>query len=168
MRRAWFLGSALAILLATVSVSANALKPGAKAPEVVLTDLSGKASYDWKKSTAGKVVVVDFWASWCGPCKEELPVLEDLYRRYRAHGLEIVAVNQDQDRDKALKFLRRAPVSFTVLHDAKSEVAAAYAPTKMPSSYVIDKNGVVRFVHAGFKASDAQTLEREIKSLLGL
>ncbi len=164
MRRALVVWGGLALLLCTFAVSAKALAPGGKAPPVSLKDMSGKA-YDWK-TTSGKVVVVDFWASWCAPCKEELPVLDALYKKYRERGLEVIGVNQDENLENAAKFLRRSPLSFPVLHDAKREVAAAYAPTKMPSSYLIDRNGLVRFVHAGFKASDAAALEREILSLL--
>jgi len=152
------------ILIATFALDARALGPGSKAPPISLKDLSGKA-FAWS-ALSGKVVLVDFWASWCAPCKQELPVLEGLYKKYRARGFEIVAVNQDEERTNAEKFLRRAPLSFPVLHDADRSVAASYAPQKMPSSYLIDKHGLVRHVHAGFKASDADALEREIAALL--
>jgi thiol-disulfide isomerase/thioredoxin len=153
----------VAVLLA-LAVSAQALGPGSKAPAVELKDLSGK-SFGWG-ALSGKVVLVDFWASWCAPCKEELPVLEALYKKYRGRGFEIVGINQDEDPANASKFLRRAPLSFPILHDAKRAAAGSYSPSKMPSSYLIDRRGLVRYVHAGFKAGDAADLEREINALL--
>ncbi len=114
-----------------------------------------------------KVVLVDFWASWCAPCREELPVLERLHRRYKDHGLVIVGVNIDRDESNMTGFLRRTPVGFRVVHDGSHRVADRYQPPRMPSSYLIDKRGVVRYVHAGFRASDAERLEREIRELLG-
>jgi cytochrome c biogenesis protein CcmG, thiol:disulfide interchange protein DsbE len=151
-------------LVAAAAFDAQALGAGTKAPNIELSDLSGKPFR--LSSFAGKVVLVDFWASWCGPCREELPVLENLYKKYRAKGFEVIGVNQDQDPANASKFLRRTPLSFTVLHDAKRSVAGAYGPDKMPSSYLIDRHGLVRYVHPGFRASDAAGLEREINALL--
>lgn len=152
------------VLIAAFAVTAHALGPGSKAPPIALKDFSGK-SFAWG-ALSGKVVLVDFWASWCAPCKQELPVLEGLYKKYKSRGFEVVGVNQDEDRGNADKFLRRSPLSFLVLHDAGRTVAAAYAPQKMPSSYLIDRKGLVRYVHAGFKASDAAALEKEISALL--
>lgn len=156
-------GLSLSLLLGLVP-AVHALGAGTKAPSIELQDLSGKAFRS--SSLAGKVVLVDFWASWCAPCKEELPALEKLYAKYRARGFEVVAINQDEDPENARKFLRRTPLSFTVVHDAKRAAANAYAPPKMPSSYLIDRRGVIRFVHAGFKASDVAKLEQEIQQLL--
>ena len=154
----------LAVSLAGIALTAQALGPGSKAPAIALKDFAGK-DFAWS-SLSGKVVLVDFWASWCAPCKQELPVLEALYKKYKGRGFEIIGVNQDEDRGNAEKFLRRSPLSFVVLHDAQRAVAAAYAPQKMPSSYLIDRRGLVRYVHAGFKASDAEQLEKEIRGLL--
>ena len=147
-----------------LAASAGALSVGSKAPEIDLADLSGKVVK--VSDLKGKVVLVDFWASWCAPCREELPVLEALHKKYAAQGLVVVGVNGDSERANMDKFLRRTKLSFRVVHDAARGVAARYAPTKMPSSYVIDRNGLVRHVHAGFKANDAEALESEIKALL--
>lgn len=147
-----------------VAQGAWALGVGSKAPDIDLTDLDGKVVK--LSDLRGKVVLVDFWASWCAPCREELPVLEKLHQKYAAQGLVIVGVNADSERENMTKFLRRTKLTFRVVHDAERKVASRYAPPKMPSSYLIDKKGLVRYVHSGFKASDAPALENEIKTLL--
>ena len=143
---------------------AEAVDEGARAPEIGLKDLAGKPVN--LSGLKGQVVVVDFWASWCAPCREELPVLEGLYRKYREQGLVIVGVGLDKDPKNLGKFLRANPLTFTVVHDAAGAVADRYGPPKMPSSYIIDRKGIVRHVHAGFRAADKGAMERELKTLL--
>lgn len=156
--------SALTLLLSTATV--EALEKGQVAPEIGLTDLSGNAVK--LSALRGKVVLVDFWASWCAPCRESLPVLERLSKSYADKGLVIVGVNIDKTPELARSFLskNKLTLTFPVVNDKKHEVAGRYEPPTMPSSYVIDKEGRVRGVHAGFKASDATKLEAEIKALL--
>jgi thiol-disulfide isomerase/thioredoxin len=162
--KAWVLWIAMAGVVLDAP-HALAVGEGTRAPEIGLKDLGGKPVN--VAELKGRVVLVDFWASWCAPCREELPVLEGLFRKYREQGLVIVGVGLDKDAKNVSKFLRANPLSFTVVHDADGAVADRYAPPKMPSSYLVDRKGVVRRVHAGFKASDKATLEREIKELLG-
>lgn len=144
--------------------SASAVGQGALAPEIGLQDRSGKLIK--MSDLKGRVVIVDFWASWCAPCREELPVLEGLFKKYRDKGLVVVGVGQDKDPQNLAKFLRASPLSFPIVHDARGEVAGRYEPPKMPSSYVIDRKGLIRHLHAGFRASDKAALERELKQLL--
>jgi cytochrome c biogenesis protein CcmG/thiol:disulfide interchange protein DsbE len=143
---------------------ARALDAGQAAPEIRLNDLQGKPVS--LSSLRGKVVIVDFWASWCGPCKQSMPVLERLSKSYRDRGLVVLGVNIDDDVKTAAKFLAEVPVSFVVVNDRDKRVAKAYAPPTMPSSYLIDRDGRVRQVHAGFKAADAKLLETEVQRLL--
>lgn len=152
-------------LWTTVTPSVSATGTGSMAPEIAAADLDGKGVRLSK--LRGKVVLVDFWASWCAPCREELPVLDALYKKYRARGLEVIAVNQDRSRAKLTQFLRRVPLSFPVVHDENGSVAGRYSPPKMPSSYLIDRRGLVRHVQAGFRAKDRAALERQIVDLLG-
>lgn len=144
--------------------SAAALETGQPAPEIALQDFNGKLVK--LSQLKGKVVLVDFWASWCAPCRESLPFLDKLSKSYRDRGLVVLGVNIDSDLGAARKFLKGLPVSFTVLNDPEKLVAKAYAPPTMPSSYLIDRNGKVHLVHAGFKPSDAARLDAEVKNLL--
>ena len=162
----WALGVMLscASLVPARAPLARALDKGVPAPEIGLKDLAGHAVS--LAELKGRVVVVDFWASWCAPCREELPVLEALYRKYREQGLVIVGVGLDKDPKNLTKFLRASPLTFTVVHDAAGAVADRYSPPKMPSSYLIDRKGIVRHVHAGFRAADKAAIERELKALL--
>lgn len=144
--------------------TALAVGKGALAPEIGLPDGHGKQVK--LSELRGKVVLVDFWASWCAPCREELPVLDALYRKYREQGLVVVGVGQDKDAENMARFLRTSPLSFPVVHDAEGKVAGRYEPPKMPSSYIVDKKGLVRHVHAGFKAADKAALEKELAALL--
>ena len=158
------LGALFSLYLAALPPVARAVGEGTLAPEIALNDRAGKPLK--LAELKGHVVIVDFWASWCAPCREELPVLEGLYRKYRDKGLIVVGVGLDHELDKLTKFLRASPLSFPVVHDEQGTVADRYGPPKMPSSYLIDKRGVIRHVHAGYKASDKAALERELSALL--
>lgn len=163
-RRPWIAAAAICALPMLLAGSAAALDRGSRAPEIGLTDLRGNRVT--MASLKGKVVLIDFWASWCKPCKEEMPVLERLHKKYGAKGLVVVGVSVDKDLAKAKEFISRTGVSFAVVHDAEHSVASRYAPAKMPSSFVVDKTGVIRFVHEGFEAGDAAALTSEVESLL--
>ncbi len=160
------LGRALpfAIALTLITATAFALRPGARAPEIGLRDLSGRQITI--AQLRGKVVLVDFWASWCEPCAAEMPVLDRLHQQYGRQGFSVIGVSQDRDVANVRQFLGRHRVSFPIVHDASHQVAGRYSPGRMPSSYLIDRNGVVRFVHEGYRASDAQALESESQRLL--
>lgn len=150
-------------LLLTVGYVA-ALDQGARAPNISATDLDGRPFA--LANARGKVVVVDFWASWCEPCGEAMPALDRLYRQYKDHGLVVVGVNVDRNERNARQYLRRTPVTFPIVHDADHSFADSYSPPTMPSTYVIDRRGVVRHVHSGFRDGDAGRLERLIRGLL--
>lgn len=114
----------------------------------------------------GKVVIVDFWASWCGPCRDSMPVLERLSRTYKEKGLVVLGVNIDNDAKSASAFLKEVRVSFPVVNDSAKKLAKVYAPPTMPSSFIVDRQGRIHAVHAGFKASDGPKLESEVQKLL--
>jgi thiol-disulfide isomerase/thioredoxin len=119
-------------------------------------------------SLRGKVVLVDFWASWCEPCKKELPLLDKLAPKLRARGVEIVTINIDDDASKADGFLNDKGIhTLTVVRDDDKKIIGAWEPPKMPSSFVIDRNGVVRSVNAGFEDGDERKIEQQLLSLAG-
>jgi len=114
----------------------------------------------------GKVVLLDVWASWCAPCKQELPMLDDIARRLGPRGVEILAVSIDQDLSNLKSFLgAKHRWNLTVAHDPKGAIADTLQPDKMPTSYVIDRHGIVRYIQAGFVPSDAAAIERRLADL---
>lgn len=115
----------------------------------------------------GKVVYVDFWASWCVPCKQSFPWLDSLQQRYGRQGLVIVGVNLDQQRSEADRFLARWPVGFTIAFDPAGDTAKSFGVSAMPSSYLVDRQGRVQLVHRGFRDSDKMALESEIRRTVG-
>ncbi len=162
MRRAVFL--LIPAFLLVLAATASAVDVGGRAPEIGVNDLNGRPVR--MASLRGKVVIVDFWASWCAPCRQEFPVLERLHRTYASQGLAIVGVSVDNDVANVRSFLRRNSASFLIAHDPRKVAAARYGGTAMPSSYIIDRRGIVRHYHPGFRASDAATIEREVQALL--
>lgn len=147
-----------------IGTTAAALSVGEAPPPIDLPDQDGK-NVDLKE-LRGNVVLVDFWASWCGPCKREMPVLESLHKKYADQGLVIVGVNIDSNAKKMNKFLKGAPVSFRIVHDPRIAIAQRYEPSTMPSSYLIGRAGKLRYVHEGFRKKDAQEIEKRVKALL--
>jgi peroxiredoxin len=147
-----------------IASAARALAPGDVPPAIAMPDLNGK-EVDWT-SLKGKVVLVDFWASWCGPCKDEMPVLEALNEKFATQGLVIVGVSIDSSPKKMHKFLKGTPVSFRIVHDRKLVVANRYEPETMPTSYFIGRDGTIRYVHEGYEKGDAAGIEERVKALL--
>ena len=147
-----------------VCTGAAALAPGEVPPPIGIVDQEGhEVDLD---EFRGKVVLVDFWASWCGPCRQELPVLEALHQTLASQGLVIIGVNIDRNKKKMRSFLENTPLSFRIVHDPKLAVASRYEPAMMPSSYFIGRDGKIRYIHEGFRKKDAATIESHIKTLL--
>jgi thiol-disulfide isomerase/thioredoxin len=113
----------------------------------------------------GKVVLVDFWASWCEPCKRELPILARLAPKLKEKGVEIVAVNIDEKKDNAEQFLREHSVKLNVVYDKDHKIVGEWEPPKMPSSFVVDRGGVIRAVNAGFDAGDEAKIEKQLTTI---
>jgi len=114
----------------------------------------------------GKVVYVDFWASWCGPCRESFPWMKKMQQQYGKDGLVIIAVNVDQDKKLADKFLTEFKPEFSVLFDKDGKLAEDFKVSSMPSSYVLDREGKPRFKHKGFHLDKQSQYETELNSLL--
>lgn len=153
---------AAVLLLVTGSALAEAMdKP---APDFTLKSRSGE---NVKLSELrGEVVMLNFWASWCGPCRKEMPLLDDLQSEYRDYGFTLLGVNVDEDRDSALKLLEQVPVDFTILFDPESRVSELYEVDAMPSTVLIDRDGKLRHLFRGYRAGYEDKYEQQVRKLV--
>jgi peroxiredoxin len=114
----------------------------------------------------GEVVMINFWASWCGPCRQEMPLLDELYAEYQPMGFTILGVNVEEDSSKAKALLDEIPVSFPVLFDTQSQVSKLYDVIAMPSTVLVDRDGNVRYLHHGYKPGYEQTYQEQVRALI--
>ena len=161
----YFSSATLAILLSIYSFASLAVDVGQPAPQFTLPTLLQDQPTSLKQY-AGKVVYLDFWASWCAPCRTSFPLLAKLHEKLKAQGFEVVGINLDENKANAEKFLKEFPVGFTVLRDTKGEWADQFVVESMPTSFIIDKQGVVQNIHHGFTSGDIKELEEKITKLL--
>jgi len=140
------------------------LKPGQPAPGFTLTSATGKNIR--LKELRGKVVMVNFWATWCGPCRQEMPILNDIYRKYRKSGFVLLGINIDDDRSVALKMAKKLRVSFPILFDTEKKVSDLYKVSGMPFTVIIDQDGNVRHIHKGYVPGVEKKYYSEIRKLL--
>src|SRR5258708_22600855 len=142
---------------------------GNPAPDFKLKAVAGARGSVSLNGLRGKVVVVDFWGTFCEPCKKSFPKLQDLSAKYAGSGLQIVGISEDEadDKDKIPGFADTYGAKFTIAWDEDKSAARKYKPETMPSSFIIDKKGVVRFAHVGYHDGDETEIEKEIKGLLG-
>lgn len=157
------LGCALALAFAP---SAFAIEAGGALPELAVARFEEPAQTLSLGSLRGSVVYVDFWASWCVPCRLSMPALDALYKQNRARGFVVVGVNKDVSPADARRFLAKVPATFPLVTDGADAAARAFDVKAMPSGYLVDRKGVVRKVHRGFTAETAEALAREIEELL--
>jgi cytochrome c biogenesis protein CcmG/thiol:disulfide interchange protein DsbE len=154
-----------AATMAIAATLASAADVGAPAPALSLPTASGETvAIDQLK---GKVVYVDFWASWCGPCRKSFPWMAEMQKKYGPSGFTVVAVNVDKKRPDAERFLQSTPAAFTVVYDPAGTTPTAWNVKAMPTSYVIDAKGNVAMVESGFKDENVPELENRIKTLVG-
>jgi thiol-disulfide isomerase/thioredoxin len=158
---AWLRVGALA---ATLTVSSLVGASSSMAPGFSLKSRSGDmVSLDQLK---GQVVMINFWASWCGPCRTEMPLLDQMYKRYSSLGFTLIGVNVEEDIRDAEKLLASMPVTFPVVFDRQSTVSKLYDVNAMPSSVFIDRKGNVRYLHRGYKNGDEGEYLNQIRALL--
>lgn len=155
--------SILACVLAVFAVPSMALAVGDAGPAFELPGASGPVNLS---SYKGKVVYVDFWASWCGPCKQSFPWLNEMQAKYGAKGFQIVGISVDSKMADAKTFLTEVPAKFAVAFDEKSVTPKQYGIKGMPSSVLLDGNGKVIMQHTGFKDSEKAQLEQAIAQAL--
>ncbi len=138
---------------------------GAPAPALALPTAGGETvALDQLR---GKVVYVDFWASWCAPCRKSFPWMAEMQKKYGPSGFTVVAVNVDKKRPDAERFLQATPAQFTVVYDPAGAAPAAWDVKAMPTSYIIDTKGNVAMVESGFRDENVPELENRIKALVG-
>ncbi len=144
--------------------SALALDTGSTAPDFTLKSRSGE---NIKLSELrGEVVMVNFWASWCAPCRQEMPLLEDIYDRYSDMGFTLLGVNVEEDSSAALDLLKEIPVTFPILLDTRNSVSKLYNVVAMPSTVILDRDGKVRFIHRGYLPGYEDEYRQQIKELI--
>jgi thiol-disulfide isomerase/thioredoxin len=146
------------------TAQASALEPGKPAPGFELNGLDGAVRLEHYQ---GKLVYLDFWASWCGPCRQSFPWMNDMQAKYGAQGLQIIGISLDARTDDARSFLASTPARFIVAFDPRGVAPRNYGIRGMPSSVLIGRDGKVVFEHAGFREADRAELENKIKSALG-
>lgn len=160
-------GIAVLVLAACVMLAGQlAVQAGWKTGST-LPDMKASGVQGTVPDLAGKVVLVDFWASWCSPCKASFPVLNALQEKYAKAGLVILAINEDESPDAMRRFLKEHPVSFAVVHDAGHKLVELAAVDSMPTSFLVDRQGKIRHLHNGFHGDKTkQRYEEEIEALL--
>ena len=141
-----------------------AAEPGQPAPEA---EFQGSTGAQKLADLKGKVVYLDFWASWCGPCKQSFPWMNEMQAKYGAKGLQIVAVNLDAKRADADQFLAQVPARVQLAFDSKGEIAKRFGVKGMPTSVLIDAEGKVIQLHQGFREEERQALEDKLVAALG-
>ena len=156
------LGAMLVIF--TASGLASSSLEGQTAPDFVLRSASGDNLR--LSEFRGDVVMINFWATWCGPCRQEMPLLDDLYGRYQRVGFNLLGVNIDDDSRRAMQMVEELGVSFPVLFDESKEVSKLYKVDAMPVTILVDRTGTVRHVHHGYKPGYEDKYLTEIRSLL--
>lgn len=155
----------LLVFASSLAVQANAAPPiGQAAPDFALRAISGENQRLSEHS--GEVVLINFWTSWSGPSRQEIPALEDLQAKYQRAGLILLGINLDDDAERAREMVKTLRVSYPVLIDARKEVARSYQVSALPLTLLIDREGVVRFVSESYKPGDEARYAEEVRKLL--
>ena len=154
--------AAISSLLITGAAYAD-VKTG-PAPDFTLKNESG--SNLRLSEFRGEVVMINFWASWCAPCRQEMPLLDELYTQYQPMGFTILGVNVEENSTKARKLLKDSPVNFPVLFDNSSEVSKLYNVVAMPSTVLVDRDGNIRYLHQGYKPGYEESYQQQVRELI--
>ena len=153
----------LVTVFAATSLASSGLE-GQVAPDFALKSSTGENLR--LSEYRGDVVMINFWATWCGPCRQEMPLLDELYTRYERVGFSLLGVNIDDDSRRAMQMIEDLGVSFPVLFDARKEVSELYEVEAMPVTVLVDREGNVRYVHHGYKPGYEDKYLDQVRSLL--
>ena len=157
----WSLG---AVLTAAAGATRAAIAPSSMAPDFTLRTMGGPNLR--LQEQRGRVVMVNFWATWCGPCRQEMPQLNRLYEKYQSSGFVLLGVNVDDDSRNAADVANKLSLKFPVLLDTDKVVSHLYDLRTMPSTVLIDRDGKVRYVHPGYVQGYEQVYEQQVRELL--
>ena len=160
----FFAASLLLCLATAVSPAGANVTPQSPAPDFTLKGIDGRNLR--LQEQRGQVVLVNFWATWCGPCRQEMPHLNRLYDKYRASGFTLLAVNIDDDPRTAIATATKMGLRFPVLLDTDKTVSKRYALGSMPATVLIDRDGKVRFLHRGYREGMELSYEQQIRQLV--
>ena len=162
--RGWRAMFALLLAATAALAAAGPLTPSAAAPDFTLRTLDGQKLRLGEQR--GQVVLVNFWATWCGPCRQEMPHLNKLYEKYKSSGFVLLGVNVDDDTAQAAGVASKLGVKFPVLPDSDKRVSRQYDVSAMPSTVLIDRDGRVRYLHRGYQNGYETTYDKQIRELL--
>lgn len=154
----------LIIVCSLVPFSIFAVSLDEQAPDFTLKSVEGTNVR--LEELRGEVVLINFWASWCGPCRQEMPILQKIHQRYEPLGFKLIGINVDEQQDKALRLIERLNVDFTLLLDSDQSVSESYDVNAMPYTVLLDRDGTARFVHRGYKPGDEQQYVNRLRQLL--
>jgi peroxiredoxin len=153
-----------AMALVLMAGTAFAADAGGPAPSFTLAALTGQQAA--LSQYKGQVIMVNFWATWCGPCQQEMPLLDQMYKKYKPAGFTLIGVNVDKEGPAVKDLMARKPVSFPVLLDPANQVSKAYHVDEMPSSVLIDRKGEIRYIHRGYRPGDENEYQDRIRQLI--
>ena len=155
---------ALVFSIFAASSLASSGMEGQQAPDFALKSSTGENLR--LSEYRGDVVMINFWATWCGPCRQEMPLLDELYSRYQRVGFNLLGVNIDDDSSRAMNMIEELGVTFPVLFDVRKEVSKLYEVNAMPVTVIVDREGTVRYIHHGYKPGYEEKYLDQIRSLL--
>ena len=147
-----------------ISTNANALDIGQKAPDFTLKNLQGKNLNLVEQR--GQIILINFWASWCGPCRKEMPILQNLHDKYQDLGVSVWGVNVEQENQAGRDFLADLHLSFPIFFDPTNSISETYQVEAMPTTVIVDRSGVVRYIFRGYKSGYEKKYAKALKKLI--
>ncbi len=160
----WIFVRSVALFIALFTGQALAVGLQDEAPDFTLKSLDGGNLR--LEEYRGQVVLINFWASWCGPCRQEMPLLDRLHHRYEDTGFAVLGINVEGDSDSAQEIVDKTKVTFPILIDVGQKVSELYNLEAMPSTVVVDRDGIIRYIHLGYKPGDEAKYVEVVKALI--